>query len=340
MVSAWRGHHWIIEDCTLRHANAVGMDVGNEDFAATPRPDKERWVRHIIRRNRISDCGICGIAAIDVNWGTLVEDNVIEHIGSLDLERVWESGGLKFHRCNGVLIRRNLFRCMRSAPGIWLDFLNRNTRVTGNVIADVQGILGGIYVEATHEATWVDRNVVWDVRGDFVPPDRDYAGPGINVDSGEHCVVERNLVGRVRDSYAVLAHHTQHARGVAGRTGLCRRHAVLNNLIVSCPRRVLFGLAADNRCEGNVYDAQGDSCSFCIQHPSPMTLQNLAGWREYFGFDLHGTQVAAEAELEAQAGVVSLRVDGELPPEPAGPFDAAAWAALAAGGTVRWRALA
>jgi hypothetical protein len=85
MVSAWRGHHWIIEDCSIRWANAVGIDVGNEAFGAEPRTERERWVRHIIRRNRISDCGICGIAAIDANWGTLVEDNIVERIGPLAL---------------------------------------------------------------------------------------------------------------------------------------------------------------------------------------------------------------------------------------------------------------
>jgi hypothetical protein len=296
-------------------------------------------VRHIIRRNRVSDCGICGIAAINANWGTLVEDNVIERIGLLDLERVWESGGLKFHQCNGVLIRRNVFRGMRSAPGVWLDYTNRNTRVTRNVIVDVEGILGGIYVEATHEPTWIDRNVVWDVRGSFIPADRDYAGPGINVDSGESCLVERNLIGRVRDSYAVLVHHTQHARRVAGRTGLCRRHAVLRNLILACPKRVLLALKADNRCEGNVYDAKDDSASFCVQYPAPLTVQNLFGWREYFGFDTRGAQAGAEVELDAERLTLSLRLDGDVPAEEAGPFDAETWAALAANRAVRWRCL-
>lgn len=29
-LSCYRGHHWIIEDCTIDWSNAVGIDVGNE----------------------------------------------------------------------------------------------------------------------------------------------------------------------------------------------------------------------------------------------------------------------------------------------------------------------
>ena len=336
MVSTWRGHHWIIEDCRLRWAHAVGVDVGNEALGAEMPPDERRWTRHVIRRNRVSDCGIGGIAAVDANWGTLVEDNLVERIGGLNLERVWEAGGLKFHQASGVLIRRNVFRGMRNAPGIWLDYLNRNTRVTQNVVADVEGILGGIYVEATHEPTLIDRNVVWDVRGTFVPADRDYTGPGINVDCGENCRVERNFIGQVRDSYGVLVHHTQHARRVGGRTGLCRRHAVLANVILACPKRVLFGLGGENRCEGNVYDERDDATSFCVQYPAPSASQNLAGWREYFAFDRRGAQVRAETEFDPGTLTLRLRIDGDLPAEPAGPFDAETWSALASGRTVRW----
>jgi hypothetical protein len=335
MVSAWRGHHWIIEDCVVRHANAVGIDVGNEALGALGRPDEQRWTRHIIRRNHVSDCGISGIAAIDANWGTLVEDNVVERIGSLNLERVWEAGGLKFHQCNGVLIRRNTFRQMRHAPGIWLDYLNRNTRVTQNVVCDVEGILGGIYIEATHAPVLIDHNVVWDIRGDFVPADRDYSGPGINIDSSECCRVEHNLVGQVRDSYGVLVHLTQHARKVAGRTGLCRRHAILNNIIAACPKRVLLGTTTENRCEGNLYDGSNDLASFCVQYPAPTAMQNLAGWREHFGFDRDGAQARVDASLDPETRTLLLRVEGDLPEQTAGPLNAGQWASLRAGQTVR-----
>ena len=102
MVSAARGHHWIIEDNEIRWANACGIDVGNETWHRHRRESSELSGHHIIRKNRISDCGICGIAAVGNNAHSLVEDNLIERIGGKNLERIWETGGLKFHTCDSV----------------------------------------------------------------------------------------------------------------------------------------------------------------------------------------------------------------------------------------------
>jgi len=82
ILSAGRGHHWIIEDCTVRWANAQGIDVGNETWhRARPEggPEVARLEggHHIIRRNQVTDCGICGIAAVGNNAGTLVEYNLV-----------------------------------------------------------------------------------------------------------------------------------------------------------------------------------------------------------------------------------------------------------------------
>jgi hypothetical protein len=107
MLSARRGHHWIIEENDLRWANAVGLDVGNETWHRQwPGKDHPQG-GHIIRRNHVSDCGICGMAAVGNNACTLVEHNLIERIGGLNIERIWEAGGLKFHTCDTVLIRNN-----------------------------------------------------------------------------------------------------------------------------------------------------------------------------------------------------------------------------------------
>lgn len=49
LVSANRGHHWIIEDCTIRHANSVALDIGNETWNAAP---NELTGYSIVRRSR------------------------------------------------------------------------------------------------------------------------------------------------------------------------------------------------------------------------------------------------------------------------------------------------
>jgi hypothetical protein len=315
MVSASRGHHWIIEDNRIRWANALGLDVGNETWHRRQPSSQEPSGGHIIRRNVVSDCGACGMAAVGNNARTLVENNLIERIGSLDIERIWECGGLKFHTCDTVLIRRNVFRQLRNAPGVWLDYLNRNSRVTGNVFADIESISGAVYIEVSHQPNAVDHNVVWDVRGTGRPA----SGKGINVDTGEQCVVAHNLVGRVRDEYAITANLNQRERVVAGRVGLCRRHKVMNNLIVGCPRRVFFGRATDNVCDGNLYDERDDRISLCVASPEPRALLNLEAWQTYYGFDLHGAQARIEADFDPEALLLTMSIAGEVPSSAAVP---------------------
>jgi hypothetical protein len=310
MVSASRGHHWIIEGNEIHWANAVGIDVGNETWHRREPTPGEPSGGHVIRRNVVSDCGACGIAAVFNNARTLVEDNLVERIGGLDIERIWECGGLKFHTCDTVLIRRNVFRHIRNAPGVWLDYLNRNSRITGNVLADIEGIQGAVYIEVSHAPNVVDHNVVWDVRGTGRPG----SGKGINVDTGELCVIAQNLVGQVRDEFAISVHLGQRDRVVGGRVGLCRRHKVLNNFIVACPRRVFFGRAADNVCDGNLYDEREDHVSLCIAHPEPRALLNLEAWQTYYGFDLHGDQARIEADFDPETLLLTLSIVGEVPP--------------------------
>jgi hypothetical protein len=315
MVSASRGHHWIVEDNQIRWANALGLDVGNETWHRRwPAPDEPSG-GHVIRHNTISDCGACGIAAVSNNAYSLVENNLVERIGGLDIERVWECGGLKFHTCDTVLIRRNVFRHIRNAPGVWLDFMNRNSRVSENVFADIESISGAVYIEVSHALNMVDHNVVWDVRG----TGRARSGKGINVDTGELCVVAHNLVGQVRDEYAVTANLNQRERVVVGRVGLCRQHKVMNNIIVGCPRRVFFGRAADNLCDGNLYDERDDPTSLCIASPEPQALLNLEAWQTYYGLDTHGCQARIEADFDPDALLLTWSITGEVPSSVAVP---------------------
>jgi hypothetical protein len=269
--------------------------------------------------------------------GSLIEDNLFERIGGLDIERIWETAGLKFHQAHGVLIRRNVFRHIRAGPGLWLDFLNANCRVTGNLFHDIESILGGVYIEVSHATNLVDGNVFWDIRGACrTPPDHGYAGPAVNIDTGEGGVVAHNFFGRVRDHYAVACHLIQAARVVRGRVGLCRRQKVMNNVFAECPRRILFGRAEENRADGNLFDARDDRTSLCIEHPSPQALLDLAAWREFFGHDVHGTQGRVAASFDPETLTLGVSVEGDLPePQPVdelgegerppGPFAAGTW---------------
>ena len=313
MLSASRGHHWIIEDNEIRWANACGIDVGNETWhRRDSRHAEPSGGCHIIRRNHVSHCGICGIAAVGNNAGSLVEDNTVEHIGAKNIERIWETGGMKFHACDTVLFQRNLFRHIQHAPGLWLDYLNRNSRITRNTFADIESLNGCIYIEVSHGHNVVDHNVLWDIRA-VDGRERASSGLGVNIDTGEKCIVAHNFFGKIRDNYAVSAHLFQHGRVVGGRVGLCRNHRILNNIFYDCPKRILLSRVKDNQSDGNLFDARNDVASFCIEYPEPRELLDLRAWREFYELDGSSRQGRIEAQFDMESAVVTMKAYDDMP---------------------------
>ncbi len=348
LISPSRGHHWIIEDCSIRWAGTCGLDLGKEDWSATPH---EPCGGHIVRRNIIADCGICGIAGASCVDDSLIEDNLFERIGWQNLERLLECAGLKFHVAEGVLLRRNVFRHIRHAAGVWLDVLNKNCRVTQNVFADIHTFIGACYIECSHHPNLVDGNVFWDIHDTPEVPRSEGARPvqggvGFNGDTGENITVTHNFFGRIPDHFAVSLHLRQHGRMIAGRSGLCRRHKVLNNVFVECPKQIIFGRAEENSSDGNLFDEAHDAASFRIDYPLPQTFQNLQGWREYYGLDVHSSQGRIEADFDPETLTLRWKVDGLLPAcqdvgelyglspyAGAGPFNAEQWRQIESGGS-------
>ncbi len=308
MVSANRGHHWIIEDCLLRHANSVGIDIGNE----SPDADASGMAGFsIVRRNRVYDAGICGIAGTELGKGTLVEENVVEHIGWQDAEPGWENAGIKLHVAEGALIRNNVIRHVRYAGGIWLDYRNVNTRVTGNLIADIQDTLhGGIFLEVSQEPNMIDHNIVWKVTmGEIGSPQ------GLRRDGG-HCIlttgsdedlIAHNLFAGCEGS--AVATRTSESRIVGSRGGTARWNKVLNNVFLDCGRFIDFS-NKENTADGNLYAVRG--ALNWIQTPETLRL-DLRAWQRYFGFDRRGASADFSLELDPDALTMTWSATGDIP---------------------------
>ncbi len=78
-ISAYRGHHWIIENCEVNWTNGVAIDTGNECWHHTHTPGEViGWT--VVRNCRIRDAGVCGIAGMFAER-MLIEGNVIEGTG-------------------------------------------------------------------------------------------------------------------------------------------------------------------------------------------------------------------------------------------------------------------
>jgi len=309
-VSTMRGHHWIIEDCTVAWVNGCGMDIGMQTWEATIPPVTGG---HIIRRNTMRQCGICGLAGALGVYHTLIEDNLFEHIGGLNLERMWECGGIKFHLAHHCLIRGNTFRHLRHAGGIWLDCSNIDNRITGNVFAHIESLCGGVYMEMNYDLNLIDHNIFWQmIDADPAAGGAWGSGSAIRADCNETLVVAHNFFGHV-EGQAVMFSLNQSDRRHEGRTGLCRANASYNNVFYRCPHRLHLGRREENRSDGNLYDVADDAFSFQIAHPAPGCLQNLAGWQRYFDLDPHSTQAKLTVEFDSETGALSWSADGKLP---------------------------
>ena len=161
-ISTTRGHHWLIEGNTVRQVNGVGIDAGTQ-YWALPQP-KVRPGWHVIRRNTVTDCGVCGIQALGCRH-SLIEDNVLARNAFHPVERYYETGAIKTHGNVHTLIRRNRITETLHGGGIWMDFANVNSRCCRNVIVGSRTIHGAIFIEASQQPNLIDRNVLWDTRG-------------------------------------------------------------------------------------------------------------------------------------------------------------------------------
>ncbi len=309
-VSTMRGHHWIIENCEVAWANACGMDIGAQTWDATV-PDPTGG--HIIRGNTIRQCGVCGLAGALGVHHTLVEGNTFEHIGTLNLERMWECAGLKFHLAEHCLIRGNVFRHLHNALGLWLDCSNVDNRVTGNVFTDIETLAAAVYMEMNFERNLVDHNVFWDIRSaDPAGDSSGHSGSAIRSDCNEALLVAHNFIGRTQ-GYGIDFSLNQSDRRHEGRTGLCRANEAYNNVLYRCPHRVHLGRREENCSDGNLFDLTDDQYSFEIAFPAPGCYQNLAGWQRYFDLDLHSAQAHLSAEVDPETGDLNWSTDGSLP---------------------------
>jgi hypothetical protein len=325
LVSMSRGHHWIIEDCVLRQANGVALDIGAQDWDMKPPP----VIGHaIVRRNRIDEAGVCGIAGVGVQ-NTLIESNLIEHVGYQDVELAWETGGIKLHLTKNCLLRANVIRHLVHAEAIWLDYENANARVTGNVMGDtLETLRGGIYLEASHEPNMIDNNIIWRATegaggGSYNMPA--HGGWGITVDGSDETVIAHNLVGLTQD--AAVKFRNIEGRIVSGRGGTTRRNKVLNNIFYRCGKGIDFS-NSDNTADGNLYTkewgATGDENQAVgrglnwIPDAGAILRLDLEAWRKFFGFDKNGAYADMTIDVDLDALTMTWAVSDVIPEFPSG----------------------
>jgi hypothetical protein len=200
---------------------------------------------------------------------------------------------------------------MDRAAGVWLDYLNANCRVTGNLFRNVVSCNGTLFVEVSHVANVLDRNVFWDIRSSPSRGINGKNGSAICADSSDHTIAAYNFFGRV-EGFAVSMNNLQVDRIVEGRKGECRGNKVLNNVFFACPRRIFLGRNESNPCDGNLYDAGNVDAIFDIQDAAPKPKPRFDSWQQKFQQDPHSLAVSMEAALVEETG--RLRFSCTAPP--------------------------
>ncbi len=321
-LSCRRGHHWVIEDCTVKWANAVGFDVGNEGWSLKKLPDQVIG-NTVIRRCCLYDCGVCGIAGVGAT-NMLIEDNLIARTGWQHMEFAWESGALKFHHCKNSLFRRNIFRDSDQCAGVWLDCDNQNDRFTQNLFLHIRSPHGMLYMECNRGGeTLVDNNIFWgsyfyktpkkpeavSIAEDNAhwndPFDTDgVSGDGVHGDGTDDLHLANNFFGNIDGSG--YSQNVVQFRMHSGRGGTSRNSIVRNNVFYDCRHSAMRLPNHDNVIDGNYY-ARVPQGFLRITYPAPSEALDLAAWRRFEGYDNHGGYVTFRAEVDEEQLTMTIQ---------------------------------
>ena len=302
-ISALRGHHWIIEDCTIDWSNTVGIDIGNECWHHELR-ENQILGHSIIRRCKILDAGVCGIAGLFAPK-MLIEDNFIYGTGWQKMELSWEAGGIKLHHSIDGMFRRNIFKQTYRADHLWLDVGNENNRITENLFLDGIEQREAIFIECTKdEVNLIDNNIIWNVAGRFdedkVPKEPGSTGwykmgeldvingYGIYCEGTDHLHIKNNLIGNCRSAGYFAKMVSFRMEGLA-RGGTSRDAHIIDNVFYNCGEAAIKFPTEHNTSEGNLFVKMMGGY-LRIFYPAPQVNLDLKAWQKFYGFDLKGKE--------------------------------------------------
>lgn len=278
-VSCRAGHHWILEQNTIRFAKTIGLDCGGEgglERADGPELGAAQVGYHIIRHNDISDNGECGITGLG-HTGTRVLHNRIERNNSLGFDTA-EEAGIKFHFFYDGLIEGNLLRD-NDGHGIWLDNVWYGSRITRNVVFNSMN--SGIFIEMGDGPCLIDNNFVGGTR----------QGEGIYTHDASGVTIAHNLLfanSHFGITMRVVTDRTALAADGTEKTVGCSRQKILNNIFMDNYR-------------GNL----------CLPLPSERVQDNLSDYNLF----LNGTQWHWEGGSEAVFALNFSNGAGDSNPE-------------------------
>jgi MYXO-CTERM domain-containing protein len=164
LLSTNWGGFWIIQNNHVSDAKTVGILSGSTGNFKSP--EMGRAGSHVARNNTVQRCGEAGIAGWAGWTASLIENNLIEDVNVKRQFGGYETAGIKIHCAIDVTIKNNVIRRVYSNnydggsahDGIWLDWQGQGSRITGNVIYDIEQYT--IYLEMDHGPQLIDNNIL------------------------------------------------------------------------------------------------------------------------------------------------------------------------------------
>lgn len=162
MVGTWGGRSWIVQNCTFTDAKCAAFCSGYVLWGV----DYWEVGHHLIRNNIFQRCGEAAICGQYGWYNSIIENNLIEDINYKQEFGGYETAGIKIHYAIDVTIRNNIIRRVRRVgaswynyAGIWLDFCAQGSRISGNIICDIEDGKP-IFLEADHGPNLIDNNII------------------------------------------------------------------------------------------------------------------------------------------------------------------------------------
>ena len=325
-ISCYRGHHWIIEDCVVGWSNAVGIDIGNECWHHEIMEGQQIGYS-IIRRCKIYDAGVCGIAGLFATH-FLIEDNLIQGTGWQRMELSWEAGAIKVHNSIDSMIRRNIFTKTIRADHLWLDCGNENNRITQNLFLDGIEQREAIFIECTRDdVNMIDNNIFWNVEGRFDPDkipkekgssgwyrmveDNVVNGYAIYGEGTDYLYIVNNLIGKCRGA-GYFAKPVSFRMSGMERGGTSRNARLFNNIFYKCQEAAITMPTEKNEAEGNLYVKQTGGY-LRVMYPAPEVCLDLPTWKKFYGFDMTGQEAWFEIDVDTENYTLQFKPAKDTP---------------------------
>jgi hypothetical protein len=179
-----------------------------------------------------------------------------------------ETAGIKILLTLDTVVQCNHIHHCYAAPGIWMDFVNRNSRVCRNLLHDIATFNGAIFFEASNVPNLIDHNVVYNVE----------AGSGIYQQDCDQLLIAHNLV--LNCDHAGVHMRKNPTRD---RVGVCKDNRIINNIIARCPIPFEY-VVMENVSDNNILSGMGEGFS-------------LEEWQES-GLDAHSRTATLDMAID------------------------------------------